>query len=362
MGHCGRAGPTPLKLPARALPVVALLAYLAASVLLGALLAFPVYVALEQRADPAFDSVLHRVAALTLLVLLPLYLASGRAAQHGRSLDRASRATAALGRRSARSSRAPVRRVVAPSPIAEAIGLDCSGRTFRRAFGGGFVLGILVVSPLVAAFLVLGVRAPVQTIGTAADVGAHLAYALAAATIIGVIEEAYFRGALLAPLHDLPAWLAVSIISVVYAVVHFLGAPLPAEETRSWTSGVVSIAFSEIPLDGFLALIAAGLFLGALRCRFGHIAFGAGVQPGWVWIMQLNREYTDIVPGSEWRFLEGAYGGTMGYLGLAWILLLGGAWLVWACSSPRKLPHSSPHRSSGSRAARARPTAAHQKH
>src|SRR5690606_3350293 len=82
---------------------------------------------------------------------------------------------------------------------------------------------------------------------------------------------------------------------------------------------------SDLPLDAFLGLFAAGLFLGALRLRFGHIAVGAGFHAGWVLVMKLHQEYTDVVPGSKWSFVEGAFGGTMGYLGLAWLGLLGAA-------------------------------------
>src|SRR5690606_14034698 len=157
---------------------------------------------------------------------LPLYLASGRLERRALELDRSSGAAAKHGTRPTRARRARISR--------EAFGFGCSRRTFRRGFCGGFVLGILGVSPLIAAFLVLGVRAPVQPVGSVADIGVHLAYALVAAAIIGMIEEAYFRGALLTPLQGMPAWLAVSIISAVYAVVHFLGAPLA--EAPTWTS------------------------------------------------------------------------------------------------------------------------------
>lgn len=296
-------------------PVVGLCAYLAAAIAVGALLAFPVYAALQQVADPAFDSVLQRVAGLALLLLLPFYLASGRTAT----------ARARGVGRDAGSLRGLMTR--------EAFGFGCSGRAFRRGLARGFALGILVVSPLIAVFLLLGVRAPVEGAASVPDIAAYAGYALVAALMIGLVEESYFRGALLAPLGHLPAWLAVSLVSVVYAAVHFLGAPLPADDV-GWASGLASIARSELPLDAFLALFAAGLFLGALRVRFGHIGISAGFHAGWVWLTKLNQAYTDIVPDSEWRFLEGSFGGTMGTLGLVWIGLLGIGW--YAVASARR--------------------------
>ena len=300
-------------------PVIALCAYLVAAIALGALLAFPVYAALQRIADPAFDSVLHRVAALTLLVLLPFYLASGRAgagSEHGASTGFARSASGTRPR-----SREPI-------VTRDALGFGCSARTFRRSFAAGFVLGALVAAPLIGAVLVLGVRARAAGEWSVLDVGTYAAEALVAALVIGLIEEAYFRGALTAPLRRLSCLIAIPIVSVVYAAVHFLGAPLPAEDL-GWTSGFSSIAHSRPPLDAFFALFAAGLLLGALRHRFGHIGVCAGLHAGWVWLMKLNQEYTDVVPGSDWRFLEGAFGGTMGWLGLAWIALLGAGWYSW---------------------------------
>ena len=287
-----------------------LCAYLAAAIAVGALAAFPVHTALSHVADPAFDSVLHRVAASMLLFLLPLYLASGRGASapaHGDARDAA-----------------PARRLVTRATF----GFGCSAPVFRRGFVRGFALGILAVSPLIAAFLLLGVRAPAEAPASLAHVAAYAGYALIAALVIGLIEESYFRGALLAPLARLPVTLAVSIVSAVYAAVHFLGAPLPTEEIR-WTSGLSSIARSEVPLDAFLALFAAGLFLGALRVRFGHIGVSGGFHAGWVFLVKLDQTYTDIVPDSDWLMLEGAFGGTMGWLGLGWIALLGIGWYAF---------------------------------
>lgn len=290
-------------------PVIGLCAYLAAAIAIGALVSFPVYAALQPVAGPEFDSVLHRVTALTLLLLLPLYLASGRAPP-------------APARGIAWDAR-PVRGLA----TRETLGFGCSTPEFRRGLVRGFALGTLVVAPLIAVFLLLGVRVPAEGNPSVPEIAAYAGYALIAALIIGLIEESYFRGALLAPLDRLRPWLAISIVGVVYAAVHFVGAPLPADDV-GWTSGLASIARSEFPLDAFFALLAAGIFLGALRLRFGHIGVCAGFHAGWVWLMKLNQEYTDIVPGSKWRFLEGSFGGTMGTLGLAWIVLLGIGWYV----------------------------------
>ncbi len=98
--------------------------YVALSLFLGALLTFPIYVALVDGGQVPFDSVLRRVVALSALLLLPIYLASTD------SRDR------------------------------NALGFACSPRTCARASLTGFGLGVVAVTPLLVAFLVVGIRTP----------------------------------------------------------------------------------------------------------------------------------------------------------------------------------------------------------
>ena len=134
------------------LVLLGLSVYLALS-LVGALLTFPVYVALVDGGQVAFDSVLRRVFALSALVLLPVYLASTD------SRDR------------------------------NALGFACSRRTCARAFLTGFGLGVVAVMPLLVAFFVLGIRTPTLP-ATHSEVVLYAAFALLTAAIIGVLEEA----------------------------------------------------------------------------------------------------------------------------------------------------------------------------
>ncbi|HEY8520008.1 MAG TPA: CPBP family intramembrane glutamic endopeptidase [Gammaproteobacteria bacterium] len=273
--------------------LLGLLVYVGAFLVLGGLLTFPAYVWLGAGTVP-LDSVLHRVVGVTALVLLPLYLAGARC------VDR------------------------------RTLGFGCARRAFAGAAAKGFVLGAALVTPLVAGFLLLGVRVVTWSTAPPAFAAAGLAAAaLAAALLIGIVEEAYFRGALLGALRrSLPVWAAACITSVLYAALHFVGGPVSDGDVR-WLAGLASIGRSDFELDAFLALTAGGLLLAAMRLRYDHVALGAGFHAGWVWVMKLAQEYTDVNPESPLLFLEGAYAGTMGYLGLAWIAVLGGAWYAW---------------------------------
>ncbi|MBN1237755.1 MAG: CPBP family intramembrane metalloprotease [Gammaproteobacteria bacterium] len=281
-GTVGRAGANGL---------VRLAVYLAASLIVGGLLTVPVYVALGDAGDTQLDSVLRRVVTVTAFLLLPLYLA-------GAARDR------------------------------DAVGFGCSRRAFLSAFCAGLALGVLAVMPLASAFVLLGIRVPAPSVAdTLPQLSAAAAYALVAAAIVGLVEEAYFRGALMAPLRALPASAAIAVIAVVYSAVHFVGGPAAGDET-AWYSGLASIRRSEFRIDALLALAAAGMLLGAMRYRAGHVGLGAGFHAGWVWLMKLNQDYTDANAASDLAWLAGSHGGTMGYLGLVWITLLGAAWLL----------------------------------
>jgi membrane protease YdiL (CAAX protease family) len=283
-------------------PLVFLIGYLAAVLLIGGLLAYPVYLAVQPLYGGPFASVVQRVVALAALALLPVYLMRTHAT------DR------------------------------HVLGFAGSRAGFVRSFMRWFLIGIILALPLQIAFLALDIRALVPLAGRhAGDVLLFLSTALLTSILLGLLEESYFRGALLGSLGTLPRWLAVGVVSVVYAAAHFLAGPVPAAE-RDWSSGLVSIQRSVFALDAFLALLAAGLLFGAMRLRFGSIAPGAGIHAGAVLCIKLAQEYSDLNPDSELQFLAGSLGGSMGWLGLLWMAILGAAWIAVARLRPSPAP------------------------
>jgi len=276
------------------LPLLRLLGYLATSLVLGALLAFPAYLAFDPLSEAPFSSVLPRVVVLTALLLLPLYL------QSAGTTDR------------------------------NALGFAGSRRAFVCEFASWLGIGMLLAAPLQLAFLALDIRAVTPFADRSLlDVILFVLYALTASAFIGLMEEAYFRGALLGSLRTVAPSLAVLVVGVLYAAAHFLGSPVSSEELR-WSSGPSSIRHSVFHLDSFLALLGAGVLLGAMRLHFGRIAPGAGMHAGFVTCIKFAQEFTDLNPNSDLAFLAGSLAGSMGYLGLLWIGVLSGGWFIWS--------------------------------
>lgn len=152
----------------------------------------------------------------------------------------------------------------------------------------GFALAAGLLLALGAAFCQAGVYKIRPEPGWTA-----LTAPLSAALGAGVLEELFFRGAILGLLlrnmRPLPALLATSLL---FAFVHFLKPPgswdLPLNEV-DWTSGWRALgailgAFQDTDflLAEFATLFAVGWALGLARLRTGRLWASMGLHGGWV--------------------------------------------------------------------------------
>ena len=219
-------------------------------------------------------------------------------------------------------------------PIHRALGL--CGRDFGlappgvRLFFLGFALGLLTLSLQGGLLVGLGIRhwAPpiagvrfyLQGLGSAALTGMAVA----------LLEESLFRGALLAILLKwTSARVAILISAFDYAALHFISSHwVSASGTLGWDSGF------RIALDGFLelakadpssflALFAAGLFLGQVRLSLpGGLLAVIGIHAGWVLIVRLIKSLTRVNDESGLLMLIGHYDQVIGLISLIWLLPL----------------------------------------
>lgn len=299
----------PLVCPALAIvirnPFLSLLLYLTAVVLVGGLLAWPVSIALGATLDLQFHRVLSRTLALTALVGVLIFLgASG-------GIDRAQ------------------------------AGFGCSRRSFLHSFVVHFVLGLLAIAPLVALLFATGVRMSVVASQDAAleQLGAIAALAILTGLTVGLTEETYFRGLVLcAALRRGRAGSALLATSLFFAVLHFLVGRAEPDATRWYTAfelvgrGLSTLAVPAT-VGAFCALTAAGLLLGAMRVRQGHIGGCAGFHAGWVTGYTLTHRLTDTVANDR-SWLIGP-DGVLGWLAFVWIAAL---LVVYLVVSPRTEP------------------------
>jgi membrane protease YdiL (CAAX protease family) len=236
---------------------VRLLVYLLATVLLGALLAPPLYSAahwlaghgsLTLLAKYDFETFFHRALLIAALVLLwPLI----------RSLELRHREDLDL------TKNPHWRRDVVAGFLLSAVPLVCCG-------------AILLATPF------FSLRGEINW--------PAVAKIAVAAVFVPLIEEAFFRGLVLgALLKTGRVALSIFITSTIYSIVHFLKAPEQISTDVTWTSGFNSIAhafgqFSNPLLigAGFTTLFLIGWILAEARLLTRSLWLPIGLHAGWI--------------------------------------------------------------------------------
>jgi hypothetical protein len=197
-----------------------------------------------------------------------------------------------------------------------------------RVFFGGMATGLAVGIALMLGVCVLLMALQVRTVrpeysASLAAVLHAIPSALLAGFAVGLIEETFFRGAMLSALARQGRWVsAIVLTSLLYALVHFVGEKvrIPAESVN-WLSGWVILgryfsAFAEPAriFDAALALFFVGVLLALVRRASGHIGGCIGLHAGFVAVIALFRELTAPVFDGPWSFLVSRFDGLVGYL------------------------------------------------
>jgi len=147
--------------------------------------------------------------------------------------------------------------------------------------------------------------------------------------VVGFVEETFFRGLMQGAVsRELRRPLvAVALVSLVYASVHFLAGARIAHASVTWRSGlellaaaVASFASPAGIIDAWLALVAVGLLLGACAVWTGSIAVGVGLHAGWVCVMRATIGATRENPSAPLEWLISPATGYTGWLVLGWTL------------------------------------------
>jgi membrane protease YdiL (CAAX protease family) len=220
------------------------------------------------------------------------------------------------------------------------MGYGAPRRIFLREWGLGLVLGAVTMLAIVGLMAGLGVLEWKSTaVFGAGPLAKLIGASLASGVAVALIEETFIRGAMFTAIQrESGTTLAVVLTSILYSASHFFGkVRIPAEQVTAW-SGVDLLAgtlhaFSD-PVgiaDAFLCLAAVGVVLALVRYRTGNIAAGLGLHGGWVWVMLVAHDLTQPVQGSPLRWVLSQYDGFVGWLVLAWTVLLGaGLWWFYS--------------------------------
>jgi uncharacterized protein len=263
--------------PPRGRPLRALVLYLVAVFVGGALLAPWLYhgvqsvaaghAALETLARMPFARFVNRALLITALVGLPSYIR-------------------AAGIRSWGDVGVP------------------TGLVRWRRLGAGFAVGFASLAVVCAIVLAAGGRLPRHR--APGDLAAQFLGALATAIVVAVIEELLFRGAFFGGLRRSIGWKpALAASSVLYGIVHFMGRPANPPSIY-WLSGLrvlptMLAGMTELRLlvPGFLTLTLAGVILGLAYHWTGELSASIGIHAGWIFWLKYYGLITRSAPGAD---------------------------------------------------------------
>ena len=212
------------------------------------------------------------------------------------------------------------------------LGYGLPRRDFLRELLRALGLGVLTMTPIVVAMFALGLREFRPDVELHASTIASLAVqGLMTGLAVALIEETFLRGAMHTGIQrESGAVTAVLLISLLYAATHFLASYKIPPEQLGPGSGVALLAGSlkafGHPLkiiDAFICLAAVGVLLGVVRTLTGNIAACMGLHAGWVWVISFVREASRPVDTHPLRWLISDFDGVVGWLVLAWTVVIG---------------------------------------
>jgi membrane protease YdiL (CAAX protease family) len=207
------------------------------------------------------------------------------------------------------------------------LGLRRDPRAWPHA-GFGFILAAGLLWMLGLLLWLQGVYTPAAQLGLG-TLGSFLGTAL----VVAVLEEAFFRGALLGLVRrTAPPRVALGFVSALFAVLHFLKPPAFARPDTGvhWNSGFTFLPltfwqFSDplLVLGGFTTLFAVGWILGWARLQTGALWLPIGLHAGWVFgLKTFSKRSYHLAPPDWWAgsdLLHGA--GPVAAILLTWGLL-----------------------------------------
>jgi len=178
-------------------------------------------------------------------------------------------------------------------PNVRALGLEANPWRWRD-LGAGFAASFLMMVVLAAVLLALHVVRLRDHIH-----GADLAGIAASAVVVSILEEWLFRGAILGLLaRAMNRYVALFTTSALFSILHFLKPDdMAMPHIVGWLSGFALIpgAFAQfrepwLVLGGFTTLFCVGWILGWARLKTRSLWMAVGLHAGWVFgIMSFSK-------------------------------------------------------------------------
>jgi membrane protease YdiL (CAAX protease family) len=229
----------------------------------------------------------------------------------------------------------------------QSLGFALPAREFVAQVFKSLVFGVVLMMPALVTMLLLDMRELVgEPLSAMQWVRLSLSGLITGLTI-SLIEETFLRGAMqFAITRESGARVAIVLTSLVYAATHFIGRYRVAAADVDAGSGLDMLAYALADfarpyhfIDAFLCLVAIGVVLGMARAYTGNIAACIGLHSGWVAVIYVVHETSRREPSSPLKWMLSDVNGFLGWLVLAWTLVIGVALYFWYRKRPqRKIP------------------------
>jgi len=209
-------------------------------------------------------------------------------------------------------------------------------RKFVRQSAWWALAGVATASVGAAFLLAAKLRvAEPQFVPTASTL-AHMALVgVGSGIAVALIEETVMRGAMHTAIErESGPWAAALLTALLFSLTHlFAKAHIPPEEL-AWRSGFDLLLRSFAPLshfttilDSLLSWLVVGLILSLTRVLTGNIAVAVGLHAGWVVVLRMLQQGTVLHAGTPFSPWVGSFDGLVGYWMLPWGACVGiGLW------------------------------------
>jgi membrane protease YdiL (CAAX protease family) len=212
------------------------------------------------------------------------------------------------------------------------LGYGIPRRQFLKELGVGLWVGVMTMLAIVIVMSALGLRDwhKAATLDTA-KIAKLIGQALGSGLAVALIEETALRGIIFTGIQrESGKNAAIILTSLIFAATHFFAKHhIDADQVTSssgWDllKGTLHSFADPIGIaDAFLTYFCVGVILAAIRSNTGHIASCMGLHAGWVWVMLSTTGASEAVRDKPLSFLLSQTDGFVGWLVLAWTLVIG---------------------------------------
>jgi hypothetical protein len=225
------------------------------------------------------------------------------------------------------------------------LGYAPPARVFFVELAKALLLGAVLMLPVLATMVLFDMRELKSGLVLgAADWLQLILMACVTGLVVAFIEETALRGVMHSAIaRESGPVAAIVLVSLVYAATHFFAKTRIPPEQVGPGSGLDMLAgllesFAH-PLgivDAFLSLFLVGVLLGLVRHLTGSVAACIGLHAGWVAIIAVVRETSERRDTGPVAWLMSDYDGFIGWMVLAWTMVIGVALWWWYRVPPQR--------------------------